>query len=319
MNYAEGGGDGATVVLLHGLTLEWSRWNEVIELLPPRAHLYAPDLRGHGRSEWSRSGYQIPDYVDDIAEFVKKVSAGGSVVIGHSLGALVALGVAARVPDLVDAVVAIDPPLILRDSGFESIAYSDAHDYGQWVDDVLGGRLGDSEAKARFFEMNPGTTLADAEQAMAAFAPLDPRTIGQFVSGRLFEGLALEDTLDAIACPALLLAGEFRLGSLVRDEDLDLFRSHTARGRAIRVPDCPHGMIWGDSAAPVTAEMLRWLSTLPPCRAATGVSWPHHDGRARSGWVWFVTGSGRTHLFAICRTGTSWFERPGPWCPALCR
>lgn len=263
LSYAEGGGDGVALVLLHGLSLEWSRWGEVIELLPDTAHVFALDLRGHGRSDWSRSGYEVPDYVDDIAEFVRGVSGVGSVTIGHSLGALVALGVAARVPDLIDAVVAIDPPLILRDSGFESIAYSDAHDYGQWVDDVLGGRLTDSQARARFFEMNPGTTLADAEQAMAAFASLDPRTIRQFVSGRLFEGFDIADTLDAVVCPALLLAGEVRLGSLVRDDDLDLFGSHTARGRAIRIPDCPHGMIWGDSAAPVTAEMLRWLGTLP--------------------------------------------------------
>lgn len=263
LNYAEGGGDDGPMVLLHGLTLEWSRWNEVIERLPDTAHIYAPDLRGHGRSDWAGSGYEVPDYVDDIAEFVHEVSGVGSVVVGHSLGALVALGVAARVPDLVDAVVAIDPPLILRDSGFESIAYSDAHGWIQWVDDVVGGRVEASEASARFLAMNPGTGMADAEQALAAVASLDPRATGQFVGGRCYEGFDIGDTLTAVSCPALLLAGEVELGSLVRDEDLDLFRSRAAQGRAIRIRDCGHGMIWGDSAAPVTAEIGRWLRTLP--------------------------------------------------------
>lgn len=263
MNYAESGGEGAPVVLLHGVTMEWSRWSEVIERLPDTAHIFAPDLRGHGRSDWARSGYKIPEYVDDIAELVHQVSGVGSVVIGHSLGALVALGVAARVPDLVDAVVAIDPPLILCDSGFESIAYSDVHAYCQWVDDVVGGRLGAGEASARFMDMNPGTTVAGAEQAQDALAALDPRAIGQFVSGRTFEGFDIGDTLDAVSCPALLLAGEVHLGSLVRDEDLDHFRSRTAHGRAIRIPGCRHGMIWGDSVPPVIAEVSRWLGARP--------------------------------------------------------
>ena len=114
------------MVLLHGLTVEWSHWDEIIEHLPNTLHVYAPDLRGHGRSGWagSGSGYRIPDYVDDIAQFLRDVSWADSLVRGISLGALVAVGVAARVPDLVDAVVAIDPPLILRDSGFEAIAYA---------------------------------------------------------------------------------------------------------------------------------------------------------------------------------------------------
>lgn len=265
LNYAEGGGDGTPVVLLHGLTVEWSGWGEVIERLPDTVHIYAPDLRGHGRSDWagSGSGYRIPDFVDDIAEFVHDVSGAGSVVIGLSSGALVALGVAARVPELVDAVVAIDPPLISRDSGFEAIAYSDAHGWIHWVDDVLNGRLGASEAVARFMVMTPGTTVAHAEQALDAIAPLDPRATGQAVSGRSFEGFDIGATLDAVSCPALLLAGEVHLGSLVRDKDLDFFQSHAPHGRAIRIQGGGHGIIWGDSVAPLTAQILRWLSTLP--------------------------------------------------------
>jgi hypothetical protein len=49
----------------------------------------------------------------------------------------------------------------------------------------------------------------------------------------------------------------------VRDEDLDLFHNHAAHGHAIRVENSPHGMIWGESAARVTSEILRWLGTLP--------------------------------------------------------
>jgi pimeloyl-ACP methyl ester carboxylesterase len=64
-----------------------------------------------------------------------------TVLIGYSLGGLVAFGVAARLPDLVAGVIAIDPPFVLRDSDFEATAYSDAHDWIRWVNDVVGGAL----------------------------------------------------------------------------------------------------------------------------------------------------------------------------------
>jgi pimeloyl-ACP methyl ester carboxylesterase len=66
-----------------------------------RTHMYACDLRGHGRSDWADSGYRVSDYVEDISAFVGAASKVGSVLIGYSLGGLIAFGVAPRLPDLV--------------------------------------------------------------------------------------------------------------------------------------------------------------------------------------------------------------------------
>jgi pimeloyl-ACP methyl ester carboxylesterase len=130
MNYAAGGLGERPVVVIHGVTMKWQSMAEIITgLSGTTAHVYACDLRGHGRSDWAESGYQVSDYVDDIAAFVRTVSKAGTVLIGYSLGGLVAFGVAARIPDLVAGVIAIDPPLVLRDSNFEATAYSDAHDW----------------------------------------------------------------------------------------------------------------------------------------------------------------------------------------------
>ena len=141
MNYAEGGSGERPVVLIHGVTLRWQSMAEIITELAESTHMYACDLRGHGRSDWADSGYRVSDYVEDISAFVGAASKVGSVLIGYSLGGLIALGVAARLPDLVAGVVAIDPPLVLRDSDFEATAYSDAHDWIRWVNDAVGGRL----------------------------------------------------------------------------------------------------------------------------------------------------------------------------------
>lgn len=262
MNYAEGGGGDTPIVLLHGVTLNWQSMNDVGSALGDSAHIYACDLPGHGRSDWVDRDYLLFDYVDEISAFVREVSGSGSVLIGFSLGALVAIGVAAQVPELIAGVAALDPPLIARNTGFDAFSYSEAHAWIRWVDDVNGGRLTPADAVVRFMTMNPGSSEADARQAMADIAVVDPRTTAQIVSGRTFEGFKLAEVLEALSCPALLLAGEVQLGGLVRDEDMALFSAYTARGRTSRVHGGGHGIIWDPTAATVTAELVQWLSTL---------------------------------------------------------
>ena len=101
MNYAEGGSGERPVVLIHGVTLRWQSMAEIITELAESTHMYACDLRGHGRSDWADSGYRVSDYVEDISAFVGAASKVGSVLIGYSLGGLIAFGVAPRLPDLV--------------------------------------------------------------------------------------------------------------------------------------------------------------------------------------------------------------------------
>jgi pimeloyl-ACP methyl ester carboxylesterase len=242
LNYAEGGGGDRPVVVIHGATMRWQHMEVVFADLADTAHIYACDLRGHGRSDWADSGYRVGDYVDDVVAFVRAVSKAGSVLVGYSLGGLVAFGVAARLPDLVAGVVAIDPVLMTRDCDFEALP-SRVHDWVRWVHDVAGGALTPSEAVAQFTTMYPGTGEQQAHEALADVASVDPRVTAAFLENRLYEGFDIEQNLDQVACPALLLAAEVELGSLVRDKDLDLVLAHTAHARAKRIPGAGHDIM----------------------------------------------------------------------------
>src|SRR3982751_2031890 len=123
INYVEDGSGVRPVVVLHGATQDWQRMAEITAPLGRVAHTYACDLPGHGTSEWRDHPYRVSDYADDLAPFIVGVSGSGSVLIGFSLGALVALALAARLPDLVAGVVAVEPPLITRNTDFEAMRY----------------------------------------------------------------------------------------------------------------------------------------------------------------------------------------------------
>jgi pimeloyl-ACP methyl ester carboxylesterase len=75
-----------------------------------RAHaVTALDLRGIGQSDAPDEGYSIAELADDVAGFCDAVGIEGPVVVGHSLGGMIAVDLAARYPSLPSALVLVDP------------------------------------------------------------------------------------------------------------------------------------------------------------------------------------------------------------------
>lgn len=71
--------------------------------------VYAPDLRGHGDSDWASGGqYSLPDFVLDVAALADVLDRDPPTIIGHSLGGAIALQYAGVCPDRVAKVVAIE-------------------------------------------------------------------------------------------------------------------------------------------------------------------------------------------------------------------
>jgi pimeloyl-ACP methyl ester carboxylesterase len=69
----------------------------------------AYDLRGVGQSGRPPSGYSIPELADDVAKLCAEVGIAKPVVVGHSLGGMIAVDLAARYPSLPGALVLVDP------------------------------------------------------------------------------------------------------------------------------------------------------------------------------------------------------------------
>jgi pimeloyl-ACP methyl ester carboxylesterase len=98
------------VVLLHGLASNLTRWSEFVEhtRLADRHDIVRVDLRGHGESE-TRGAIRLEIWCDDLLALLDAEGAARAVLVGHSLGAQVALACAARAPQRVAALVLIDP------------------------------------------------------------------------------------------------------------------------------------------------------------------------------------------------------------------
>ncbi len=95
------------VILLHGGSQTAHTWDIPALLLWQDYHLYALDQRGHGDSSWADS-YEWEDFVQDLDAFVAHLRLGPFVLVGMSMGGLVAMRYAAEHADAIRAVVLVD-------------------------------------------------------------------------------------------------------------------------------------------------------------------------------------------------------------------
>lgn len=107
----------AAVLFIHGLGNTGAAWDEVIEQLPSDIQVYSVDLLGFGNSpQPSWADYDAKTQARSLAATLLKLrNTNKLTIVGHSLGALVAIEVAKRYPRLVDALLLCSPPLYEED------------------------------------------------------------------------------------------------------------------------------------------------------------------------------------------------------------
>jgi pimeloyl-ACP methyl ester carboxylesterase len=104
---------GGTVLLLHGLASNCTRWSEFVEhtTLAQRFNLLRVDLRGHGDS-FTRAAISLDRWCDDLRAILDAEALRDAVAVGHSLGAQLALRFAQRQPQRTAGLVLIDPVFV---------------------------------------------------------------------------------------------------------------------------------------------------------------------------------------------------------------
>jgi pimeloyl-ACP methyl ester carboxylesterase len=99
-------GTGSPVLAIHGITSSSRSWPFLAQALG--RPVFAPDLRGRGRSNHLPGPVGMAAHAEDCAAVLREVAGEPTVVVGHSMGGFVATVLAARHPDLVRALVLVD-------------------------------------------------------------------------------------------------------------------------------------------------------------------------------------------------------------------
>jgi pimeloyl-ACP methyl ester carboxylesterase len=110
LHYVDWGNVGAPpLVLVHGGRDHCRNWDWVAAELRRDWHVIAPDLRGHGDSEWSKDGtYSLAGYIYDLAQLIDQQKLAPVTLIAHSLGGNIALRYSGLYPESVEKLIAIE-------------------------------------------------------------------------------------------------------------------------------------------------------------------------------------------------------------------
>jgi len=176
-HYRQTGDPGASpVVLLHGGGSSAATWDTLAAALATAGHrVIAPDLRGHGRS--SRPGsYSLNSFRDDAVGLLDALALDHVALVGHSLGAHVAILVAQQHPDRVTRLILEDPPAPARD-------------------------------RAAATDLSPARVLLLALGSLSRRRRYDPRALASVISQLRVTDPGWWDGLSVITAPALVISG----------------------------------------------------------------------------------------------------------------
>jgi 3-oxoadipate enol-lactonase len=117
--YFEEAGQGAPVLLLHGLGSSCRDWELVSPALSAYHRVIALEVRGHGRSDKPAGPYGVPLHARDVAAFCQRLGLDKVSIVGLSMGGMIAFELAVQRPDLVRSLVIINsgPDMVPRTPG----------------------------------------------------------------------------------------------------------------------------------------------------------------------------------------------------------
>jgi pimeloyl-ACP methyl ester carboxylesterase len=260
LNYAEGPAAGPPLVMLHGGAGRWQLYSEMLAELAERCHVYAPNLRGHGTSSWVPWGYTIRDYVEDIETFLREVS-GPAVLMGHSLGGIIAVATAKACPDLVRALIVGDAPLdaaswgqFLRNARGQLAAWR-ALSGGTHPVEEIERLLGDAPEGSSTLREIFGEGSPIIHELAERLYLHDPDMLGMLIEDydNVAAGYEMETVLPAILCPVLLVQADPSAGGALTDEEVQRALHLLPDPTHMRFSEMDHMLLYDPKGLPMVA------------------------------------------------------------------
>jgi lipase len=159
-----GPADGQPLLCLHGVTSHAIRFRRLAQERFVGYRVIAPDLRGHGQSDWEPP-WDMDTHVADVIETMDSLDLGRIAIVGHSFGGRTALELAARHPERVSRLVLYDPAVWVPPP--IALEYAERH--------------------------RPDESFASVDEAIEARLVTDPATPRAYLEEELPEQLRLMD------------------------------------------------------------------------------------------------------------------------------
>ena len=244
----DGPEDGMPVLFLHGVGSSARTWEWLPEAVTRGRRVVRVDQRGHGRSDHAPGTYVLARYGADTVAVLRELVAGPALLVGHSLGGVVAWWVAQEHPELVAAALLEDPPLLAGETPDDEAGRfrNVFHTVRATILDhrERGGSEHELAERIAAIRWSPGASplgevlTDDAIEALAfGYHRLDLGVIDGAIDGST---LAETSTQRPVAPPVAIVAADDALGAAFSTGDAALLASRGQRVEVVRIPGSGH-------------------------------------------------------------------------------
>ena len=245
--YLDRGRGDETVVLIHGVGMRIEVWAPQIERLAEDFRVVAVDLPGHGFSAPLGTPPQLQHFVGWFENLLDELDLGPANVAGHSMGALIATGMAATTAEKVRRVALLNG-VYRRSEAVRRAVEARA-------DEIISGAFDRQAPLARWFADDE----KDSEAYALTHALLDVVDPSGYAAA--YEAFATGDSVYSdcwrrVTCPALFLTGDGDLNSTA--EMAREMAAATPRGEAVVIEGHRH-MVNLTAPEEVNGALIRWL------------------------------------------------------------
>jgi pimeloyl-ACP methyl ester carboxylesterase len=268
LHYADWGNDAAPpLVLIHGGRDHCRSWDAIAAALRTNFHIIAPDLRGHGDSDWAKgSSYSLADYLYDLAGLLRHAQLKEVVLVGHSMGGMIGLMYAGAYPDRVSRLAVLDGVTVLPGRRMSPV-HERINKWVSQLDDIAARKIwryASIEAAAeRMLAHNKNLTPGQALHLARHGVRRNPDgsfswKFDDYQQARAPYRLPPEEHIELwsrISCPTLLLRGD---ESILPDPDKAGALGHFQQARFVVIAKAGH-WLHHDRLDEVLAELRGFL------------------------------------------------------------
>lgn len=180
ISYHSYGSGPATLLFVHGSFIDQTYWKEQISFFKEKYRVITMDLAGHGESGTNREVWTLQSMAEDIVSLIKELRLENVILIGHSLGANLALMAASAYPAPLIGFIAVD--------NFKNLATPLPPEYESQVDEIIANSkkayADTNEQYARMVLLTPQTPQWITDKIVAAYRnsyePMGQQTLPQF-------------------------------------------------------------------------------------------------------------------------------------------
>ncbi len=227
------GGQGPVMVLIHGVGLRSESWNQIVPHLEKHFSLVLLDLPGHGSSPRFDQQPNLNDYTNRISEVLAKLDE-PAIVVGHSMGALIAMDIAFKHTNLVAGIAPLNTIFRRSEEAKKAVINRAAEIQTKGISDP-------APTLERWFGAEPKNEMKIAAQDCHEWlTTVDPAGYAHAYSVFATEDGLQNDQLEKIKSPALFITGADEPNST--PEMSYALAERVQNGRAIIVKNARHMM-----------------------------------------------------------------------------